>query len=252
MSSVATAIVGGAVVGGLITANGAQSAANTQASAANNATATQQAMFNQTQQNLQPYMQAGKQYNNMLTQQMPNLIQGFNPTMQQLQSMPGYNFEMQQGLEAAQNGFAAKGLGSSGAAMKGAAQYAQGLASNDINNLANIYYTNQGNAYNRLMAGTQMGANAAAGLGQTGAQYANGISNTITGAGNALAAGQVGSANAIANGLTGGINSYMGYNMAQNAINANTFNNATSPMNMLSSGSQITAGDPYASMYGIV
>jgi hypothetical protein len=59
MSGIATAIAGGALVSSLIGSNASQSAANTQASAANNATNAQLQMFGQTQANLQPWMNAG-------------------------------------------------------------------------------------------------------------------------------------------------------------------------------------------------
>ena len=222
MAWAAVAMAGGALVGGALASQGAKSAANTQANAANNATQAQMNMFNQTQQNLQPYMGAGQNALNTLQGQLPDLTQPFQPTMQQLQSMPGYQFQLQQGLEATQNGYAAKGLGSSGAAMKGAARYAQGLASSDLGQLANLYYTNQNNAYNKLMGVANLGQNSAANVGQIGANYAGGIANTMTGAGNALAAGQVGQANAWSNAANNIGNNYLMYNMYQRGVNGST------------------------------
>ena len=49
MTWIAAAIIGGSVVSGVIGASGAKDAAKTQADAANQASATQLAMFNQTQ-----------------------------------------------------------------------------------------------------------------------------------------------------------------------------------------------------------
>lgn len=72
-----------------------------------------------------------------------------------LEQTPGYQFTKSQGLQATQNGFAAKGLGSSGAAMKGAAQFATGLADqtyetrlNDYLGTYNSQFTNTLNNYN--------------------------------------------------------------------------------------------------------
>lgn len=74
----------------------------------------------------------------------------FNPTQATLENMPGYQFERDQGLAATQNSAAAKGLGVSGAALKAAAGYAQGLASTDLTNYYNQYegnLTNQANIF---------------------------------------------------------------------------------------------------------
>lgn len=49
-------------------------------------------------------------------------------TQAELEQTPGYQFTRQQGLQAVQNSAAARGLGVSGAALKGAATFATGLA----------------------------------------------------------------------------------------------------------------------------
>lgn len=74
----------------------------------------------------------------------------FNPTQATLDNLPGYRFELQQGLQATQNAAAAQGLGVSGAALKGAAGYAQGLASSDLNTYYNEYEGNLNNLYNQF------------------------------------------------------------------------------------------------------
>ena len=99
MAFVAASIIGGlgSLAGGLLGSGAAQNAAQEQYQAAMNAAKMQQGMYNQTQQNLLPYMQGGQTGMNMLTGEMPYLTQGFNPTMQELESMPGYQFQRQQG-----------------------------------------------------------------------------------------------------------------------------------------------------------
>ncbi len=231
---VVTAIVGAGVIGAgaalggaAMTSSAATSAANTQANAAitnqNNllamgkqASGMDIGAIGTVQGELSPYTAVGATAANRLNIGLANgsLTKGFAPTMAQLNAMPGYQFEKQQGLEATQNGFAAKGLGSSGAAMKGAGQYAQGLASTDLNNLANIYYTNQANAYNRLSGTSNMGLNAASTEGQLTANLTQAGSNALMGTAtnvaslgmagaNAQAAGMIGSANSWANGMSG-------------------------------------------------
>lgn len=227
MSAVATAIVGGSLVGSYITSQGAQSAANTQAGAA---TQNQQAVLqagqqasnldlgaiNQANSYFAPYTQLGT----ASAGQLQNLLTGAgNGNAQQaLQNMPGYQFQLRQGLEATQNGFAAKGLGSSGAAMKGAADYVNGLTG-----------ANLGQYYSMLMGGAGLGANAASAQAQN-------TSNLTTAAGNALmggstnaaslgmagaaasAAGTVGAANALGSGIANAGNAYGQYQLMQNLL----------------------------------
>jgi hypothetical protein len=108
-----------------------------------------------------------------------------------LEATPGYKFALSQGLKSVQNSAAARGLGTSGAALKGAAGFATGLADQ----------TYQSNLLNPLMALSNLGENAAmqsGSLGQSGLANANALS---IGGANASAAGTVGSANALAGGL---------------------------------------------------
>ena len=205
---VATAVIGGSIVGGLITSQGAQSAASTQAGAsaqsqANVLAAGQQASgldlgaINGANSYMQPYANLG----NSATGTVNNLLTGQNSgqMVQAMQNMPGYQFQLQQGLEAAQNGFAARGLGSSGAAMKGAAQYAQGLANSNYQNF-----------FNNNLSAAQIGANAATLQSQNAANMNLAAGNALMGSAtnaaslgmagaSATAAGQAASANALGN-----------------------------------------------------
>ena len=227
MSAVATAIVGGSVLGGLITSQGAQNAASTQAGAA---TQNQQAVLQAGQQAsnmdlgaigqansyLQPYANLGTSS----VGQLQNLLTGVGNgnALQALQNMPGYQFQLKQGLESAQNGFAARGLGSSGAAMKGAAQYAQGLAASDM-----------GQFYNMLMGGAGLGANAATLQSQNTANLTTAGANALMGGAtnaaslgmagaSAAAAGQVGAANALGSGIANAANGYGQYALMNNML----------------------------------
>jgi hypothetical protein len=244
----------GAVGGAYISSQGAKSAANTQAAAANNATQLQQQQWQQTQQNLQPYMQLGTSAINPLLvamgyniSQNPDgsvsldsindnniLHQSFTaPTEAQAQATPGYQFTLNQGLKAAQNSAAARGLGTSGAALKGASTYATGLADstyNDVYNRAlstfNTNYSSAANAANRLQGLVSNGQNAAATNGSLGAATANNIGNTLMSGANASASGTVGSSNALSSALGNIGNSAMTYGLLQN--NAGGGSNAAS------------------------
>lgn len=227
---VAAAVGVGAAVAGTagaaMSSSASRSAASKQADAANYAADLQQQQWQQTQQNLQPYMDLGSSYINPLRDALSNpaLTQQFSaPTAADAQATPGYQFTLGQGLKATQNSAAARGLGTSGAALKGAATYATGLADstyNDVYNRAlqtyNTNYNTASNNVNRLQSVVGSGQNAAAGLGSLGAQTANSIGNTLTSAANASASGQIGSANALSNGLSSISNGAMTYGLLTN------------------------------------
>lgn len=231
---VAAAIAGAGVVGAGISAAGAKSAANTQADAANNAAQMQMQQFQQLQQNLSPYMDLGKTSIGGLQQILNggylNTPFSFNPTQQQLEQTPGYQFTLGQGLKNTNNALAAKGLNLSGAQAKGLADYTTGLASNtyqqQYQNALNSYLTNYNMASNqaqRYQGLVGLGENAAAGVGNAGLQAANNAGNYLTSGANASAAGTVGAANAINQGLGSLGGSALLYKLMNNGGGANTF-----------------------------
>jgi len=207
---VATAIIGSAVVG----AGASIAGASAQAGATKDASAQQMAMYQQTRNDLLPFQKFGQAGANQLQSQLPNLTAPITMDEATLRNTPGYQFNLQQGLKSVQNGAAARGLGVSGAAMKGAASYATGLADSTYQNQFNNANTNQTNAYNRLMGVAQLGENAAAQTGAYGTQTAQSIGNNTIQGGNAQAAGYLGAANA----LTNGVNSYAQYSALQNGL----------------------------------
>jgi hypothetical protein len=212
---VAAAVAGAAVVGGVassaMSSSASRSAANTQADAANNAANLQWQQFQQMQQNLQPYMQLGAGTIPQLQGQLGKLggMQfNFNPTEQQLEQTPGYQFTLNQGLNTVNNSLAAKGLNLSGAQAKGIAGYTTGLADQtyqqQYQNALQAFNTNYGvqsDQYNRMSGLVGLGQNAAAGVGNAGLQTANSAGNFLTSGANAQAAGTIGSANAINSGI---------------------------------------------------
>ena len=214
-------------------ASASKKAAMIQAQTAQAAMAQQQAQFQQTQNNLKPYLDLGSQGAAALGNRLTDLTTGvpFNapdisdPTNRTALA-PGYDFTLSQGLKATQNSQAARGLGLSGAAIKAAGTYATGLANQtygDVFNRAQQGWqdqvTNQTNNYNRLVGVAGMGASTATGQGQIGTQTANSISNSLMAAGNAEAAGINGSAAAWTSGINGVANAanagVTGYNQNQ-------------------------------------
>lgn len=137
-------------------------------------------------------------------------------TAASLPSTPGYQFDLSQGLKSTQSGYAAEGLGSSGAALKGAASYATGLANNTYNSQLQNYLMQNQQIANMLLGGGQIGATAAETMAQLygGAGNAalggavntgSGVASSTAGIGNALAGGAAGVSGSIGNSLTSAI-----------------------------------------------
>lgn len=251
-SFVATAILGAAAVGGIATAYSANKASQAQQQAAQNAANINEQQLQNTQNintqnqaNLAPFRAIGTDAYNILAPQLPALTTPTTaPTFSPFVApdivndinAPGYDFTRTQGLKAVQNSAAARGLGSSGAALKGAATFATGLANStygDVYNRALAGYTTnrdtslasfgatqtaQSNAFNRLSALINTGASVA-GAGATagnqsaliGTSGANNVGSNIIAGGNAQAAGY----NAIGGAISNAANTVGGYALAK-------------------------------------
>jgi hypothetical protein len=121
--------------------------------------------------------------------------------MNKLQQTPGYQFNLEQGLQGVSRSAAARTGTLSGGATKAAQTFGAGLASNEF-----------GNAVSRLMNLAQLGAGATANLGAIGQNTSGQIQSNIIGAGNASAAGSVGAGNAwnqAIGGLSGNLTNMM-------------------------------------------
>jgi len=230
----AAVAVGGALIGGIAS----NRAANTQSDAANNATAAQQGMFGTTQQNLQPYMEAGRAPLAQLvsgTQPGGDLMpQSYTPyDIEKFKASPEYQIMMQQNAEAlnaSQNASSLSG-GANSNNMKSLMGWTQG-------NAVNQYQTGLSNYLQQFLTGNQakaqqfgtyqtlagMGQNAAAGLGDIGTKVGGQIGENIIGAGNAQAAGTVGVGNAITGAMGQGYNSWL----QQQYLNKYALNNGMS------------------------
>lgn len=246
MGGMAIAGLGSIVSGGLgflgsqNQANASRQASQQQAMLQMAALQQQQAQYAQNRSDLAPYRDIGQNAGNMLTGQLPSLTQPFAPTQQQLEQTPGYQFNLSQGLKATQSAAAARGLGVSGAALKGAANYATGLADNTLQTQFNIDQANKNNAFNKLYQTTGLGASAASGTALLGQSNANSQSSIFGNIGNANAAGTLGAAGANASGfnsLGNGINSLtaMYYannrNGSGNMFSADNLNNVANQWN---------------------
>jgi hypothetical protein len=198
---VAAAIAGGAVLSAGVGAYSANKAAGAQKAAANSANATQMSMFNQIQANETPYMNAGAGAIGQL--QSIYGLGGKGPNAQSimntLQQLPGYQFQMGQGVQALDRSAASKGLLNSGAQGKALTAYGQGLGSSYLQN----YVGGLGDI--ARMGQASAGQQAAVGMNTANQMGANYLSY-----GNAAAAGTMGVNSAIQGGLQGLYGAYGG------------------------------------------
>jgi hypothetical protein len=207
----------GAIGGAVISGNAAKSAASTQANAADAAAQLQEQQYEQTRSDLEPYRNLGTSSITALNSAIKNplLTTAFTaPTAAEAAATPGYQFTLDNGLKAQQNSASARGLGSSGAALKGASAYATGLADSTYGDTYNralqTFSTNYGqasDAVNRLLGLVTVGQNSAAQTGALGTQSANSVAGTLTSGAASSAAGTVGSANAINSGISSALGS---------------------------------------------
>jgi hypothetical protein len=84
---------------------------------------------------------------------------------------------MSEGMKALDRSAASRGGLLSGATLKGAQQYGQGLASQEYQNAFNRYQTNRANQLNPLQSLAGQGQTTATALGQQGANTAGNIGN---------------------------------------------------------------------------
>lgn len=233
----------GAIGGSLISSSAAKSAANTQANAALTAAQLQEQEQQQVRADLSPYNETGQGANAELASLygVPNPLSSGAATVPSsaselaaLRGTPGYQFALTQGLESTQNSAAARGLGTSGASLKGAAQYAEGLADT----------TYQTNLLNPLEYLSGQGESAAAQTGVLGTQGAANAGAGIVGAGNASAAGTVGSANATSSGISALAGTPLNYLLYQKLLGGGSGGNAGN--NFYSTGGALSSTGGYA------
>lgn len=222
-------------------ANAADYAANLQAQEAQNALDFQKQEWNTQQQNLAPWLSAGKSGLSNLEAILNQPGEGWNqtfqaPTLAEAEQYPGYQFQLQQGEGALQNSAAAHGALYSGNTQEALARYAENAGQSDYNNVYNQafnqYLQNYGqynDRLNRLQALSGLGQSTASTLGQQGQNAANTVANInltsgaqqgqdIQNAAAAEASGYVGGANAWSNAISGGTGNIMNLLMMQQLL----------------------------------
>ena len=208
-------LAGATILGGAYSANQAKKGAKAQVEAGDRASALEQQsadkqlalqreIWEKQQKDQQPWLEQGKYGINTLGA----LMRPGADTSAALRNDPSYQFRLKQGQQALDRSSAARGMGYSGAKMKAAQDYGQGMASTEF-----------GNYYNRLAGLATGGQQAANNLASQGGQFANNGSQTLgnlSGAqtgilgqqANARASGYTANANALSGGLNSLTNLY--------------------------------------------
>ena len=215
------------LAGGIIGANAAGDAADTQSAAARYAADLAAAQGARTRADLTPFRTAGEGALNALVPRLASLTSPITFDQATLEATPGYQFTRDQGLKAVQSSAASRGLGVSGAALKGASRYATGLADSTYNTRFGQELSSRQNAYNMLKGVADLGENAAAQTGSLGQAATTAQTNALTSGAAASAAGDVGAANALTNALNGGVNSAMNYYYLSQLLNRGGGGNST-------------------------
>lgn len=204
------ALGGGSILGGVYGSKQASKGAKAQVEAGDRAALLekesadkqlelQRQIWEKQQADQKPYLEQGTYGINTLGA----LMRPGADTSAILKNDPSYQFRLKQGQQALDRSSAARGMGYSGAQMKAAQDFGQGMASQEFNNY-----------YNRLAGLAQGGQQAANTLGGMGSNYANSAGNTFANLSNAQSniLGQQANARASgyaakANAITGGLNS---------------------------------------------
>lgn len=217
-AAIPAAIVGSSVVGGVIQGSAAKKAAQVQADAAMDASdkslSLQKDIFNTQQENIAPWLAAGKSV-------LPTLTAGTAPggqfdkpfTMQDFLANqdPSYQFTQDQGQQAIQRSAAARGTLRSGGTMRELMRFGEGTAQQAFGDAYNRFMTTRQNNFSNLASVAGLGSNATGQSVNVGNNAMNTMSNTtmqgIMGAGGSQAAGIIGQGNAYS-GIGQGISQY--------------------------------------------
>ena len=213
------------VIAGLVGADAAKSAAETQAQSAREANELLYKMYQEQKGLQEPFRGAGITAQNRLLDLLGlsqnKGAEGFGKygrdfSMSDFTADPGYAFRLAEGQKTLDRQAAARGGLISGGALKAATRYGQDMGSQEYQNAFNRYQTNRSNQLQPLGSLLSSGQAAASNQAAAAGNYGTQAGGNITGAGAATAAGQVGSVNALTNALS----SYLNYSSGQNLADA--------------------------------
>lgn len=201
---IALAIAGAAIVGAAGSAIAGSEAASATTSAANTAAAEQQSALTQQETLAAPYTAFGKsaipQLQTLLglTGGVPGGTPNTAAAETALAGTPGYQFTLNQGLDATKNAASASGMLLSGNTLQALDKYGSGLADQ-------TYQQTVGNLENAVNTGQAAAAGQAANVGNA----ATNMGNIAVNQGNTLAGIDANTIAGIENAGSGGVNNYI-------------------------------------------
>lgn len=166
-------------------ANASNSAAILQAQQAAAATDEQRRQYNQTREDMQPWLESGRSALGVLDRTAAGDMSGF-------MASPDYSFKRSEGQRDIGSSFAARGGAASGNALRALNEFNSNLASGEF-----------GNWWNRTASRAGVGQSTAGTLGSLGQSTANSISDIATGAGRGIGQSLQSAGNARASGILG-------------------------------------------------
>ena len=175
---VAGAVVGSSLIGSMGASDAADTAAQASGQASAASIAEQRRQYDLSRADYQPFLTAGTGAVNRLAAGVaPGGEFSRNFTAADFEADPGYGFRLSEGMKALDRSAASRGELLSGATLKGAQQYGQGLASQEYQNAFNRFQTNRANQLNPLQSLAGQGQTTATSLGSAGANMAGNIGN---------------------------------------------------------------------------
>ena len=199
MSWVAAAVVGGSLISGYMSSQGAQNAANTQAQAAAAQQANLLAAGQQASQQFTPYSAVGTTALSNLANNNAYFNNQFSNQDLNAQLAPNYAFQLQQGQLGNEQANNATGGIVGGNAQKALQDYTQNYAGTAYQNAFNNYQTQRGNINAMNMSGAQLGLAGATGSANAQLGTATNVANLGIGSANATAASQIAQGNIAGN-----------------------------------------------------
>jgi len=226
MTWVAAAVVGGTLIGGYMSSQGAQNAAQTQADAARAQQQNLLAAGQQASQQFNPYSAAGTTALSNLASNNAYFNNQFNNQDLNANLAPNYAFQLQQGQLGNEQANNATGGIVGGNAQQALNQFTQGYAGTAYQNAFNNYQTQRGNINTMNMNAANLGLAGATGSANAQIGTATNVASLGIGAANAQAGAQIAQGN-----IYGGA-----ANTAGNMLGYSALNSMNQTQNQLSSG----------------
>lgn len=200
MSAVATAIVGGAVVGAYATnraasaqADASDRASDAQLQASRENIEFQREVFEQEREDARPWREIGTQ---SLEQLQTGIKSGkYDLSNFKFEADPGYQFRKQEGINALDASAAARGRLLSGAQDKAVTRYGQNFASHEYDKAYQRNAQAKTNSFNQLASLARVGQVANDGISQARSEMSANVQNSTNQAANSIANNEMNQAN---------------------------------------------------------